>query len=865
MKDRQGLDDAALQQLRDAHRARCHHFRLLLEANNRALEAMSDLEEALKGTQPFGLTYLRTQAVRVATNVYQIITHLNTLCGGKYPLLFERHKAFQAAIHEILKPAEIRARGALVIPLEDVGIRDAGEVGSKMASLAEASRALAIPIPEGFVVTASGFARLMEANTLQVELDRLMQSANPEMLSDFMTLSAALQQHVMRAEIPSDLTAAILGGHARLCGLLGPDVRVAMRSSALGEDLRETTFAGQYRSELNVCPDILLETYKDIVASKYGVTAMMYRLNRGIPDESVAMCVGCMRMVDAVAGGVAYSRNPMNALDDSVVVYAVWGLPQAVVDGSTASDRFEVARTDPPSITRRVIAAKTSRCVLDEEDGVRPEPLDPAMGVSPSLDDATVARLTAMVLRIEAFFGQPQDVEWALDQAGELYLLQCRPLQVEPARSRTPDAVAEEDAGDEGVLLRGGVTASSGAAFGAVRRLCREVDALECPQGAVVVVAQALPRWATVLSRAVAVIAEQGSDAGHLANVAREFQIPALFGLSDAMAVLEEGETVTVDADARRVWRGVVEERLAGRPKPRNLMLGSPVYQTLELLAPWLIPLTLLDPDAPEFDPAHCATMHDITRFCHEMAVREMFQTMRDLPVPEASCKQLWHGAPMQYWIVDLDDGLVGPVQGNLVRLEQITSGPMLALWRGMTAVPLEGPPQLDARGFMAVLMESVVNPDLEPSQASSFQTKNYFMISRTFCSLQSRFGYHFCTVEAQVTDEAEANYASFRFKGGAADLGRRAKRALFIADFLEGLRFRVEIKQDALFARQEGLASQDMLRGIEAVGYLVMHTRQLDMIMDNDGLVQAARDKMQSDLANLRESYGAAAPRIGG
>ena len=137
-------------------------------------------------------------------------------------------------------------------------------------------------------------------------------------------------------------------------------------------------------------------------------------------------------------------------------------------------------------------------------------------------------------------------------------------------------------------------------------------------------------------------------------------------------------------------------------------------------------------------------------------------------------------------------------------------------------------------------------------TMATIFAVKNYFMISKDFCNLQSRFGFHFCTVEAQAGDDPQENYVSFQFKGGAADLSRRVRRARLVAELLEERDFRVEVREDALFARLEGFDKAATLDRVAVLGYVVIHTRQLDMAMANDGLIAQLRDKMDKDLSQL-------------
>jgi pyruvate,water dikinase len=633
----------------------------------------------------------------------------------------------------------------------------------------------------------------------------------------------------------------------------GKGVRVAMRSSALGEDMEGTSFAGQYRSELNVSADNILQAYKEIVASKYSVPAMTYRLNMGIRDEDVAMCAGCLKMVEAVSGGVMYSRNPVRPREETVLINSVWGLPKSVVDGSTATDLFVVSRADPMRIVKREIPLKEQQLVCYPEEGVCRLQMTDEKGAVASLSDAKAIELAGTGVRIEEHYGTPQDMEWALESDGSIILLQCRPLQKRPLHE-AGEAEALEGPENAQEILKGGVTASSGAGAGDVFIVKKDMDALRFPKGGVLVASHALPRWATVLDRASAVVTERGSVAGHLANVAREFGVPALFGVERAVERLKQGQEVTVDADALRVYEGRVEDLLKQTVRPGNLMEGSPVFEALRGAASHIVPLTLLDPDSPDFSPRNCRTFHDMTRYCHEKVVEEMFRFGKEHRFPERSSKQLFVKVPMQWWILNLDDGLKGEV-GRYVRLEDIVCAPMLALWEGITAVPWEGPPAVDGRGFMSVMFQATANRALVPGMRSAYATRNYFMISKEYCSLSSRFGFHFSTIEALVGERSGENYIRFIFKGGAADAHRRHRRVLFVGEILDEYDFRTEVREDNLIARIEDREEEFMKGRLRILGYLIIHTRQLDMIMANDASVALYRKKIRRDIKELTDA----------
>ena len=339
---------------------------------------------------------------------------------------------------------------------------------------------------------------------------------------------------------------------------------------------------------------------------------------------------------------------------------------------------------------------------------------------------------------------------------------------------------------------------------------------------------------------------------GHLANVAREFGIPALFGLATATTTSSTGELITLDAGGKAVHQDRIEALLEQTPETHSLMESSPVFKTLQEVGRLITPLNLIDPHSSEFTPQNCQTLHDITRFAHEKAVKAMFTFGEDHKFSKWVSKQLYVNGPMQWWIINLDDGFNKLVAGKYVRLKDIASLPMLAFWEGFTAVPWAGPPALDGKGFMSVMFQFTRKPLLAHGLRTARKDSNYFMISRNYCHLNSRLGYHFSTLEAFMSEKLDENYVKFQFRGGAADYERRIRRILLIGDLLEQYGFRVKTREDNLVAQVNGYDLAFTRQRMKLLGYLSLHTRQLDMIMANETVVNRYKNKFINDINQI-------------
>ncbi|MCL2789425.1 MAG: PEP-utilizing enzyme [Desulfobulbus sp.] len=845
------LEAEEVEALRLAFKSRYHNFKLLLAANSKILESMASIERALQGNESFSMSFVQTHCTAISVNVFRMINAMENISPGKYTELKDSFAAIQKQIDALLGARKKIDDRRLVIPLDAITSDMTDLVGSKMANLGDVKNKLQMNVPAGFGITAAAHELFMQTDGLQREIDRLFQVAGSDEDRNLDLVSSQIRQRIMTAEVPEAIYLAVVDAYSAMkAANHGQEIKMAVRSSAFGEDAENSSFAGQYRSELNVGFSQFFYHYKQVIASKYSVQAITYKFSRGFRDEDIAMCVGCLAMIDAVAGGVIYTRNPLDAKDDAIYINSTWGLPKTVVDGNDLCDLFVVRRDDDLTILRREVQHKGHRAVCLDGDGCARTATDEALADQPSLSDERIRELADHAVSIEQYYEMPQDIEWAIDNQGKIFILQSRPLQQMDTILPGPELDLDQFA--DSLIAEGGINASPGVACGEVFKVAKKIDILQFPEGAILVVEQALPAWAPLVARAAAVVSEQGGFAGHLANVAREFGIPAIFGAAGASAKMQNGDTVTVAADLTRVYQGSIAPLLEWtRPEPK-LMLGSPVYESLKEISRHIIPLHLLDPESREFLPQNCQTFHDITRFIHEKSVVDMFNFGRDHSFSERSSKQLHYRVPMNWWILNLDDGFIHEIHGKYVKLEDIASIPMVAFWEGFAAIPWDGPPALDGKGMTSIMFRSTMNTALVSGVKSKYADRNYFLISKNYCTLSSRLGYHFCTMEAMVSDRSGENYLGFKFKGGAADFERCLGRVQFIREILERYGFRATINADNLDARIEGYDMEYMIGRLKILGYLTLHTRQLDMIMGNSALVNFYMNKLTKDINTL-------------
>ncbi|MFN3657739.1 MAG: phosphoenolpyruvate synthase [Pseudolabrys sp.] len=484
----------------------------------------------------------------------------------------------------------------------DIRIGDVGLVGGKNASLGELYASLSaegVRVPNGFALTAQAYR---DALTQARAWERLRALLDIDKSDVALLAQRAVQARdiVYQATATDELRAQIEQGYRALEKEYGPNVAVAVRSSATAEDLPNASFAGQHESYLNVVGvDGLFEACRRCFASIFTDRAISYRVDNGFDHFKVWLSVGVMKMVraDHGASGVMFTLDTESGFRDVVFVTGVYGLGENIVQGAVDPDEFYVHkptyRAGKRAVLSRTLGGKHLRMVYaDAGGGTRNVEVPEDDRARFCITDGEVLKLAGDAIIIEDHYSSnagrpmPMDIEWAKDgDDGQLYIIQARPETVVSQRASTH--IETYALGASGTVLAQGRAVGEKIASGPVRVIAGPKELSEFKPGEVLVAEQTTPDWQPVMKIAAAIVTERGGRTCHAAIVARELGIPAVVGAGDARTALKTGDVVTVacaEGDTGRVYQGALPIKrtqvdLAALKRPRTeimLNLGNP-------------------------------------------------------------------------------------------------------------------------------------------------------------------------------------------------------------------------------------------------------------------------------------------------
>src|SRR3989344_969943 len=439
--------------------------------------------------------------------------------------------------------------------------KDVPIAGGKGASLAEMYNS-GIPVPPGFIITAQTYKYFIEKTGINETISGILQNLNVNNTAELNKASEHIRKTIEKTSFPKELEEEILEAYEILSAekteasevlKRNKPQFVAVRSSATAEDLADASFAGQQESFLNVRGEKdFLEKVKECMSSLFTPRATFYRAKKGFKHMETYIAVVVQKMVNSVKSGVMFSQNPTSD-DKSILIEAVWGLGEGIVSGKIRPDQYRVHPDLENFKVLKIEVANKKIAVLKNDEGQNEIfKLSEERSNTRVLDNYEIKTLAQLARRLEEHYEKPQDIEFAIDKTG-IYIVQSRPITTKFKKSES------EIKGD---AILSGLAASPGIASGTVK-IIHDISELEkVKEGDVMVTEMTNPDMVVAMQKSAAIITDEGGVTSHAAIVSREMGIPAVVGTDEATKKLKDGDIVTVDGSAGKVYPGKGETKL---------------------------------------------------------------------------------------------------------------------------------------------------------------------------------------------------------------------------------------------------------------------------------------------------------------
>jgi pyruvate,water dikinase len=467
----------------------------------------------------------------------------------------------------------------------ELGIEDIDLVGGKNASLGEMYQNLiqeGIRIPNGFAITAEAYRTILDRNGAWEKLHAQLDTIDPDDVSQLQERGKRCREIIHDCTLPDDMIQQISDAHEVLKEEYGENVSLAVRSSATAEDSPEASFAGQNESYLNINGlDALLYAYKRCLASNFTDRSIHYKFDHGFDNLKVHLSVVVMKMVRSDIGesGVMFSIDSETGFKDVVFINAAYGLGENIVQGTIGPDSFYVHKPTfkkgHRAILKRRLGDKALKMIFEDEINKDNMSAEYTKNIETPKEDQTkfcisdedVMILADYAIKIEdhyskqAGYDKPMDMEWAKDGIdGHIYIVQARPETVESRKEGTNLEMYRLNAHSK--VLAEGRAVGTKIGSGTVRKILDASRLDEFKAGDVLVAETTSPDWEPVMKIASAIVTNSGGRTCHAAIVSRELGIPAIVGAENAVAMLEDGQEVTVscaEGETGLVYEGILD------------------------------------------------------------------------------------------------------------------------------------------------------------------------------------------------------------------------------------------------------------------------------------------------------------------
>lgn len=429
-------------------------------------------------------------------------------------------------------------------------------VGGKGANLGEMTK-IGLPVPPGFAITSNAYDLFLKENGLENKIYSILSSLDVSDPAQLQQASRTIQKMIINSNIPDLLVKEIVDSYLKLSGLLKKAL-VAVRSSATAEDMPSTSFAGQQATLLNIKGENnLLQAVKECWASLFTARSIFYRVQNKIPHKKVKIAVIVQKMIQSEVSGVMFTVDPVSGEKDRIIIEAVWGLGEMIVQGSVTPDRY-VVQKDTFDILSKEISEQNIQ-LIREGDQTKKFKVPKKKQSLQKISDEDIKFLAKIAQKLQEHYYFPQDSEWAKDKTG-IYIVQTRPITT-LGKENEIRKERENEFANLPVILSG-KPASPGIGSGEVKLVNSAKQIGKVKDGDVLVSKMTSPDFVPAMKKASAIVTDEGGMTSHAAIVSRELGVPCVVGTRMATKKLSEGMVVTVDGTNGIIYQGTNQTKV---------------------------------------------------------------------------------------------------------------------------------------------------------------------------------------------------------------------------------------------------------------------------------------------------------------
>ncbi len=440
-----------------------------------------------------------------------------------------------------------------IVDVNELHVEDIPIVGGKGANLGELTNA-GFPVPEAFVLTTASYDYFIKSAKLMDRINGALSGIDRSSDDSLAEASAKIRGMFEECGIPEDLKKEIVSRY-KLLFPKGKKGFVAVRSSATAEDLPDASFAGQQETYLNVVDeDDLFDKIRKCWSSLFTARAIAYREKQGFAHEDVKLAVVVQRMVNSEFSGIMFTVDP-NSGAKQIVIEAGYGLGEAIVGGEVTPDTYVVDKQKMEVIKKR-ISSQAWKYVRGAKGGCEKQDIPGDMIKAQKIPDARIQEIAEIGRQIEIHYEKPMDMEWCIED-DKAYIVQARPITA-TGNSATNESVGAAASSED--IIASGLGASPGLATGKVVIYDTSMSLEAIKEGDILVTQMTMPDMVPAMSRAAAIVTDEGGMTCHAAIISRELGTPCVVGTGNATEIMRDGMDVTVDGTTGTVYKGILKK-----------------------------------------------------------------------------------------------------------------------------------------------------------------------------------------------------------------------------------------------------------------------------------------------------------------